>query len=120
MPDRFDNFTEQARMVLQFAQEEAQGFNHNYIGTEHLLLGLIRVREGTAAHVVTQLGHRALRRSWNSPRPLLANSTTTPSAPSTCSWACCARGRVSRPGFTSMVLWALNHVELTPRTRWCP
>jgi len=56
MPDQFDNFTEQARMVLQLAQEEAQRFNHTYMGTEHLLLGLIRVREGTAAQVLGELG----------------------------------------------------------------
>ena len=39
MSDRFDKFTERARKVLVLAQEEAQRFNHNYIGTEHLLLG---------------------------------------------------------------------------------
>ncbi len=42
MADRFDRFTERARKVLTLAQEEAQRFNHNYIGTEHLLLGLVR------------------------------------------------------------------------------
>src|SRR6266705_2081307 len=40
--DRFDKFTERARKVLSLAQEEAQRFQHNYIGTEHLLLGLVR------------------------------------------------------------------------------
>ncbi len=39
MADRFDKFTEHARKVLAFAQEEAHRFNHNYIGTEHILLG---------------------------------------------------------------------------------
>ena len=47
--DQFDKFTERARKVLQLAQEEAQRFNHNYIGTEHLLLGLVREGEGVAA-----------------------------------------------------------------------
>src|SRR3970282_1580397 len=42
MADRFDKFTERARRVLTLAQEEALRFNHNYIGTEHLLLGLVR------------------------------------------------------------------------------
>ncbi len=37
---QFDKLTERARKVLQLAQEEAVRFNHNYIGTEHLLLGL--------------------------------------------------------------------------------
>ena len=39
--DRFDKFTDRARKVLTLAQDEAQRFNHNYIGTEHLLLGLV-------------------------------------------------------------------------------
>src|ERR687884_619322 len=56
MADRFDKFTERARRVLTFAQEEAQRFNHNYIGTEHLLLGLVREGEGVAARVLTNMG----------------------------------------------------------------
>jgi hypothetical protein len=52
----FDKFNEQARQVLALAQEEAQRFNHNYIGTEHLLLGLTR-QEGTlAAMTLSSLG----------------------------------------------------------------
>ena len=54
--DRFDKFTERARRVLTLAQEEAQRFNHNYIGTEHLLLGLVREGEGIAAGVLESLG----------------------------------------------------------------
>jgi len=50
--DRFSRFTERARRVIHFAQEEAQRFQHNYIGTEHLLLGLIREDEGVAAQVL--------------------------------------------------------------------
>jgi ATP-dependent Clp protease ATP-binding subunit ClpA len=56
MADRFDKFTERARRVLQLAQEEAQRFKHNYIGTEHLLLGLLREGEGVAAKVLNNLG----------------------------------------------------------------
>ena len=56
MPDRFDKFTERARKVLTLAQEEAQRFNHNYIGTEHLLLGLVREGEGVAAKVLANMG----------------------------------------------------------------
>jgi len=56
MAERFDKFTERARKVLQLAQEEAQRFNHNYIGTEHLLLGLVREGEGVAAKVLANLG----------------------------------------------------------------
>src|SRR5205814_8329830 len=53
---RFDKFTERARKVLSLAQEEAQRFQHNYIGTEHLLLGLVREGEGVAAKVLSNLG----------------------------------------------------------------
>ena len=56
MSDRFDKFTERARKVLTLAQEEAQRFNHNYIGTEHLLLGLVREGEGVAAKVLANMG----------------------------------------------------------------
>ncbi|HVB62486.1 MAG TPA: Clp protease N-terminal domain-containing protein [Ktedonobacteraceae bacterium] len=54
--NRFDKFTERARKVLSLAQEEAQRFQHNYIGTEHLLLGLVREGDGVAAKVLTNLG----------------------------------------------------------------
>src|SRR5919202_31603 len=56
MSDKFEKFTKRARRVLTFAQEEAQRLNHNYIGTEHLLLGLIREEEGLAAKVLRDLG----------------------------------------------------------------
>src|ERR671918_2904288 len=56
MSDKFDKFTERARRVLTLAQEEAQRFNHNYIGTEHLLLGLVREGDGVAAKVLNNLG----------------------------------------------------------------
>src|SRR5947208_12426523 len=54
--DRFDKFTERARKVLTLAQEEATRFNHNYIGTEHLLLGRGREGEGVARKVLSNLG----------------------------------------------------------------
>ncbi len=56
MSNRFDKFTERARKVLALAQEEARRFNHNYIGTEHILLGLVREEEGMAARVLSNLG----------------------------------------------------------------
>jgi ATP-dependent Clp protease ATP-binding subunit ClpC len=56
MADRFDRFTERARRVLTLAQEEAQRLRHNYIGTEHILLGLMREGEGVAARVLSNLG----------------------------------------------------------------
>jgi WD40 repeat protein/bifunctional DNase/RNase len=54
--DRFDKLPERARRVLSLAQEEAQRFQHNYIGTEHLLLGLVREGEGGAAKILNNLG----------------------------------------------------------------
>ena len=56
MPSRFEKFSERARRVLSLAQEEAQRFNHNYIGTEHILLGLVRETDGVAAKVLSSLG----------------------------------------------------------------
>jgi len=56
MASRFEKFSERARRVLSLAQEEAQRFNHNYIGTEHILPGLVRESEGTAAKVLAGLG----------------------------------------------------------------
>ena len=54
--NRYDTFTQRARKVLSLAQEEAQRFQHNYIGAEHLLLGLVREGEGVAAKVLSNLG----------------------------------------------------------------
>ena len=54
--DKFDKFTQRTRKVLSLAQEEAMRFQHNYIGTEHLLLGLVKEGEGVAAKVLTNLG----------------------------------------------------------------
>jgi len=56
MSDKFDRFTKRARRVLTLAQEEAQRLNHNYIGTEHLLLGLVREENGVAVRVLRELG----------------------------------------------------------------
>ncbi|MDO8670076.1 MAG: ATP-dependent Clp protease ATP-binding subunit [Dehalococcoidia bacterium] len=56
MADKFERFTDRARRALLLAQEEAQRLNHNYIGTEHLLLGLLREGEGIAARVLNNLG----------------------------------------------------------------
>ncbi|MBI2774068.1 MAG: hypothetical protein HYX56_06215, partial [Chloroflexi bacterium] len=65
MPGPFDRFTDRAKRVLALSQDEAIRFNHNYIGTEHLLLGLVREGEGVAARVLDQMGIQlsAIRRS---------------------------------------------------------
>jgi Clp amino terminal domain, pathogenicity island component len=52
----FERFTDQARRVIVLAQEEARMLNHNYIGTEHILLGLIHEGEGVAAKALESLG----------------------------------------------------------------
>jgi ATP-dependent Clp protease ATP-binding subunit ClpC len=56
MASRFEKFSERARRVLTLAQEEAQHFNHSYIGTEHIMLGLLREDEGVGAKVLANLG----------------------------------------------------------------
>src|SRR6188474_214312 len=52
----FERFTDRARRVVVLAQEEARMLNHNYIGTEHILLGLIHEGEGVAATALESLG----------------------------------------------------------------
>src|SRR5260370_19215678 len=54
--ERFEKFTERARKVLSLAQDEAQRFQHQYIGTEHLLLCLGREGEGVSAKALNNLG----------------------------------------------------------------
>ncbi len=56
MASRFDKFTERARKVLALAQEEAQRFNHSYISTEHILLGIVSEGTGVGTKVLANLG----------------------------------------------------------------
>lgn len=56
MADTFEKFTKRARKVFWLAQEEAQRFEHDYIGTEHLLLGIVREGEGVATRLLASLG----------------------------------------------------------------
>ena len=51
----FDRFTDRARKVMALAREEARRFNHEYIGTEHILLGLVKEGSGVAANVLQNL-----------------------------------------------------------------
>jgi 4-oxalocrotonate tautomerase family enzyme len=55
MAERFDKFTESARRTLTYAQEEAQRLRHNYIDSEHLLLGLLRTKNSVGCRVLTVL-----------------------------------------------------------------
>src|SRR5258708_40025170 len=52
----YERFTDRARKVMQLANHEAERFNHEYIGTEHILLGLVKEGTGVAAHVLKNLG----------------------------------------------------------------
>jgi ATP-dependent Clp protease ATP-binding subunit ClpC len=52
----FERFTDRARRAVVFAQEESRALNHDYIGTEHLLLGLVREGDGVAARVLVSMG----------------------------------------------------------------
>ena len=56
MASRFEKFSERARRVLTVAQEEARHLNHSFIGTEHILLALVREEEGVASKVLVNLG----------------------------------------------------------------
>ena len=61
--DMFERFTDRARRVVVLAQEEARMLNHNYIGTEHILLGLIHEGEGVAAKALESPEHLARSRA---------------------------------------------------------
>jgi prophage maintenance system killer protein len=116
----FERFTERARQSVNLAQEEARGLGHNYLGTEHLLLGLLVEGQGLAWRVLDELGisavtvrgqveaiigrgpdtpagpipsHLAPRRSLSWPRGRPSAWATTTSAPNTCCWAWSGRGR---------------------------
>jgi len=68
--------TPRAKKVVEYAMEESRGLNHNYVGTEHILLGLIHESEGLAAEVLTRLG-LTLEMTQNEVKRLLSDATTT-------------------------------------------
>jgi ATP-dependent Clp protease ATP-binding subunit ClpC len=87
----FERFTDRARRVVVLAQEEARMLSHNYIGTEHILLGLIHEGEGVAAKALESLGisleavrARSRRSSARASRPR-AGTSRSPRAPRRCS-----------------------------------
>ena len=51
----FDKFTNRAKQVIKLAKKEAQRLNHNYLGTEHVLLGLLKLGQGVAVNVLRNL-----------------------------------------------------------------
>jgi ATP-dependent Clp protease ATP-binding subunit ClpC len=74
----FQRFTDRARRVVVLAQEEARMLNHSYLGTEHILLGLIREGDGVAAQVLVKLGAE-LNRVCQQVIQLLRGSQAQPS-----------------------------------------
>jgi ATP-dependent Clp protease ATP-binding subunit ClpC len=93
----FERFTDRARRVVVLAQEEARMLNHNYIGTEHILLGLIHEGEGVAAKALESLGisleacgSRSRRSSARASRHRPGTSRSRP-GPRRCSSSRCAR-----------------------------
>jgi ATP-dependent Clp protease ATP-binding subunit ClpC len=54
-PEPMNNFTPRAQQVLQLARKEAERFHHNYVGTEHILLGLIKLGQGVAVSVLQKM-----------------------------------------------------------------
>jgi ATP-dependent Clp protease ATP-binding subunit ClpC len=74
----FERFTDRARRVLVLAQEEARLLNHNFIGTEHLLIALIEERDGVAAHSLRDLGI-TLEAVRNRVEEIIGASASTPS-----------------------------------------
>ncbi len=120
----FERFTDRARRVVVLAQEEARLLNHSYIGTEHILLGLIHEGEGVAAKALESLGisleavrsqvEEMIGQGGTSPSGHIpftprrrrssscrcarrCSSATTTSAPSTSSSASSVKARESRP-----------------------
>ena len=76
----FERFTDRARRVVVLAQEEARLLNHNYIGTEHILLGLIHEGEGVAAKALESLGV-SLEAVRNQVEEIIGQGGTSPSWP---------------------------------------
>src|SRR4051812_21368099 len=82
--------TPRAKKVIEYAIEAANSLHHNYVGTEHLLLGLLREEEGVACQVLSNLGVR---------QELVREEVMAPSAPrwdARCHWITCFRKRKSQ------------------------
>ena len=85
MADNLDRFTRHARQVLTIAQEEALRLNHNYVGTEHLLLGLVKEENGLASKILREVGatpaevvRHVERMAPRNPRPPFGKPALTP------------------------------------------
>ena len=65
----YERFTDRARKVMQLANQETQRFNHEYIGTEHILLGLVKEGSGVAANVLKNLDVDLRKIRWSCTGP---------------------------------------------------
>jgi hypothetical protein len=105
--------TPRAKKVIEYAIEEARGLNHNYIGTEHLLLGLIREEEGVGAQVLMNLG-LTLRDLRLEVLNMLRQATTTEE--DHCSWRAWARLRLKARRSQNIVAVECNIAPSPTRT----
>ena len=87
-----NNFTPRAQQVLALARKEADRFNHSFVGTEHLLLGLINLGQGVAVNVLQKMGLNletvrleVEKQVGTGPDQKLAGNTLTPRALKKCS-----------------------------------
>ncbi len=113
----FEKFTDKARRVLVLAQEEARELEQPYVGTEHLLLGLIREGEGIAARALHQLNVTydevisQIKEITDQDAPAAAGHIPLPRAPSACS-------RV--PPARDAATWPELHLDRAPAARHHP
>jgi ATP-dependent Clp protease ATP-binding subunit ClpC len=99
-------YTSRAKKVLEFAMAEARDFNHSYVGTEHLLLGLLREEKGIAANVLNSLGVTLEEARAETLKVL--GSDVTPSEPAGIG-ASAAPGAAPKPGEKKSKTPALDH-----------
>lgn len=114
-----ERFTEQGRQVLAFADEEARRLNHNYIGTEHLLLGILRVENCIATSVLHNLGVdlARVRRAVEyiikrGDEPIVGEIGMTPRAMVVNGMAFTEAGRLYTEAYTQQKGW--EHVRIAP------
>ncbi len=100
-------YTSRAKKVLEFAMAEAKGFNHSYVGTEHLLLGLLREEKGIAAQVLNSLGVTLEEARAETLKVL--GSDVTPSEPAGIGSPAVPQGSSSKAGDKKSKTPALDH-----------
>jgi hypothetical protein len=102
--------TPRAKKVIEYSIEEARGLHHNYVGTEHLLLGLLREQEGVAAIVLTNLGLK-LEGVRQAVLDLLGHDMQTPARPTPASGPTPGMLEAARKLLAELELAALQHAK---------